>query len=156
MDNPGDGVPAVDGCEYAAVGQPSGVKPLADVPPAAAASFEDGSGLLGELVARGVDEPVAAELVASSDPEHVRAMLERGEAEANGPGWYVRALQGEGYRARRASRRRMTHAEALAYLERNDIVISGDNPMERYLEVEREGGKTYFVIKKDSGGEEAA
>ena len=82
-------------------------------------------------------------------------MLERGEAEANGPGWYVRALQGEGYRERRLSQRRMTHAEALDYLERNDIVISGDNPMDRYLEVEREKGKTYFVIKKDSGGEVA-
>ncbi len=126
--------------------------------PAAAASFEDRSGLLGELVARGVDEPVAAELVARSDPEHVRAMLERGAQEAERPGWYVSALQGRGYRARRApgSRRRMTHAEALAYLEENDIVITGDDPMDRYLEVEREGGKTYFVVKRDDPGGEVA
>ncbi len=123
--------------------------------PAAAASFEDRSGRLEELVARGVDRPVAAELVERSDPEHVRAMLERGAQEADGPGWYVRALQGEGYRARRApgSRRRMEHAEALAYLEENDIVITGENPMDRYLEVERENGKTYFVVKRaDPGG----
>ncbi len=117
---------------------------------AAAASFEDRSGLVEALVAQGVDEPVAAELVARSDPEHVRAMLERGAQEANGPGWYVRALQGKGYRARRVSgtRRRMTHVEALAYLEENDIVITGDNPMDRYLEVERESGTTYFVVKR--------
>ena len=41
----------------------------------------------------------------------------------------------------------MTHAEALAYLEENDIVISKDNPMDRYLEIERESGKTYFMRK---------
>ncbi len=133
------------------------MKTLGEMLPAAAASFEDRSGLLEELVARGVDEAVAAELVVQSDPEHVRAMLLRGAQEAKGPGWYVRALQGEGYRARQASgsRRRMTHAEALAYLEQNDIILSRENPMDRYLEVERHSGKTYFVLKRaDESGVE--
>ena len=134
------------------------MKTLGELLPAAAASFEMNSVLLEALVERGVDESVAERLVSESEPEHVRAMLERGEREAEGPGWYVRALQGEGYRARRVSgsRRRMTHAEALKYLEQNDIILSRDNPMDRYLEVEREDGKTYFVPKDvDPGGEVA-
>lgn len=48
------------------------------------------------------------------------------------------------------------HAEALAYLEDNDIVISRDNPMDRYLEVQRDGGKTYFVPKDVDPGREVA
>ena len=133
------------------------MKTLGELLPAAAASFEMNSVLLEALVERGVDESVAERLVSESEPEHVRAMLERGEREAEGPGWYVRALQGKGYRAHDSalrSRRRMTHAEALAYLEQNDIILSRENPMDRYLEVERHSGKTYFVLKRaDPGGE---
>ena len=98
LDRRGDGVAAVDGCGYAAEVLPSGVPSPADMLPAAA-SFEDRSGLLEALVARGVDAPVAEALVSASDPGHVRAMLTRGVQEAKGPGWYVRAIR-EGYRPR--------------------------------------------------------
>lgn len=125
---------------------------IGELLPAAAASFEDRSFLLGALVERGVDEEVAEALVSGSEPEHVQAMVGRFDREGgHKPGWLVSAIR-EGYGASERSKERMTHAEALTWLERNDIVISAENPMDRHLSIEREGGKTYFVPKAASGG----
>jgi len=123
------------------------MKTLGELLPAAAASFEDRSGLLEALVARGVDEAVAVELVASSDPEHVQAMLMRGMQEAKGPGWYVRAIE-EGYRAYKhggGGLRRYTHAEALAALQRKGIALSPERPLDHFFDVQREDGAVWFV-----------
>ena len=137
---------AVDGCGYGAVTLPSGAQPLAGVLPAAAASFEDRSGLLEALVARGVDEPVAAELVARSDPEHIRAMLMRGAQEAKGPGWYVKAIR-EAYRSTRSQAASMleTYGEALARYQQLTGGGSEERPFTNFYAVEhQEDGSTMF------------
>ena len=146
LDLGGDGVAAVDGCGYGAVALPSGVTPLAEVLPAAAASFEDRSGLLGALVERGVDESVAGSLVDAFPAEHVQAMLERGGREAKTPGWYVKAIR-EGYRSARTLAVSMleTYDEALARYQQLTGGGSAERPFTDFYAVEhQENGSTMF------------
>jgi len=148
----GDGVPAVDGCGAAAASQEPKATRLRKLLPAAAADFKARGELVGLLASRGVDLPVAERLVAEYPGPHVRAMIERGDQEAMGPGWYVRAIEA-GYRALdgagpSAGGKRYTHAQALAWCERNRITLSPRNPLTDFFEVCQESGATFFRLRQ--------
>lgn len=118
-----------------------------------AASVDERGALVVDLVAQGVDEPVAKRLVAQYAVDHVRAMLRRGAQEAEGPGWYVRAIE-DGYRAYThdgGGLRRYTHAEALAALQRKGIALSPKRPMDYFFAVHHEEDAVWFVPTENFG-----
>jgi len=104
--------------------------------------------LILQLVARGVDKTIAEKLAARARREHVAAMLCRGETEAEGPGWYVRAIE-DGYRSnegrRRRAAKRYTHTEALTALAKKGITLNEQHPFGKYFDTHRANGTVYFV-----------
>lgn len=120
---------------------------LADAVQDVVVGWSENADLCGQLAARGVAEPVAADLVAASDAAHVRDVLAAGQAQAAGPGWYVRAIRERwDVTGRRRARLRYAHAEALAALKAKGISLSPHHPFDRYFAVHRKDGAVWFEM----------
>ncbi|MFQ5570979.1 MAG: hypothetical protein ACE5G0_14970 [Rhodothermales bacterium] len=117
----------------------------------AATAVLDRSKCLLLLTVRGVDEPVAERLVRQYDAGHIRAMVERYDAEGgHGPGWLVAAVE-RGYEPLRngtdgTPKKKELMTLAAARREYQELTGGGDplRPFDRYFETVRLPDKTLF------------